>query len=208
MKTYKLSLLPLLLSVTLCAVSAAERGGFRRNAALPADVRKALVEALAGTDGEYAAHAQYSAIIEKFGDVQPYAAIRMAESRHIAALERQLQKYGVKFPANKFEGKTEAPASLTEAAKEAIASEEKNVAMYDQLLEKVEKFPDLTRVFTHLRAASENGHLPAFRTALENGGKVQPGTGGGCGLGCCGACVVGGAGEDDLPLQKRQGGRR
>lgn len=208
MKTYKLSLLPLFLSVTLCAVSAADRGGFRRNATLPTDVRKALVEALAGPDGEYAAHAQYGAIIEKFGDVQPYAAIRMAESRHIAALERQLEKYGVKIPANKFEGKTEAPVSLTDAAKQAIASEEKNVAMYDQLLDKLEKYPDLTRVFTHLRAASQNGHLPAFKAALENGGKVQPGTGGACGLGCCGACGLRGAGDDDPPLQRGQGGRR
>ena len=99
----------------------------RRGKALTPEAREALTEALAGPDGEWAAHALYSAIITKFGEVQPYVNIRQAESRHIAALERQLTKYGVTLPTNAFAGKVKAPESLLVAAQDGVKAEERNI---------------------------------------------------------------------------------
>lgn len=202
MKSWKSIVVGALLAACLTA-SGAERGRFKRS--LSADAKEALIAALAGPDGEYAAHAQYSAIIDKFGEVQPYVTIRMAESRHIAALERQFEKYGIKVPANKFEGAAKAPKSLTDAATEAIASEEKNVALNDDALKKVEQYPDLTRVFSNLRTASKEAHLPAFKTAAEKGGNLDSSMAGCCRAGCMGetGCCM----QDDPTPRRRRGWR-
>ena len=45
-----------------------------------------------GPDGEYAAAASYTAVLDAFGQVEPYATIQAAEQRHIDALTRQLQR--------------------------------------------------------------------------------------------------------------------
>jgi rubrerythrin len=140
-------------------------------------VKDVLTTALAGPDGEYAAYAEYTAIIENFGEVAPYVNIRAAETRHINALKRQCEKYGVAIPENAYLGKITPPANLIEAAKQNAAAEERNVAMYDQLLAKVKDYSDLTRVLTNLRRASLENHLPAFKAAAE--GKTPVCGGGG-----------------------------
>jgi hypothetical protein len=40
------------------------------------------------------------------------------------------------------------------------------------LLTAVQKYPSLVQVFTNLRAASLNNHLPAFEAAVANGGSL------------------------------------
>jgi hypothetical protein len=142
-------------------------------AALPSDVKTALIQALNGPDGEYAARATYDAIIKKFGNVQPYKSIIVAEGRHIQALQRQLRRYNIPIPKDNYRGKIKAPKSLKDAAKEGVAAEKKNVAMFDALLPKVKKHRNLTRVFTNLRRASKESHLPAFQRALENSGSIS-----------------------------------
>ena len=50
---------------------------------------QALITALAGPVGEYAARAEYAAVLAEFGaGVQPFANLLEAENRHIAALQR------------------------------------------------------------------------------------------------------------------------
>ena len=143
-------------------------------AALPDDIADLLLEALVGPDGEYAAYAAYQAVLDEYGDVEPYATIAAAELRHIQSLQRQLDKYGIDYPStNPYLGKIEAPASLEEAAAAWVDGEVANVAMYDELLEQVRSYPDLYRVFSNLRRASLEKHLPAFELAAENGG-VSP----------------------------------
>jgi hypothetical protein len=152
--------------LSLTAQAQRDRPG-RGTGPLAPEAREALVEALAGPEGEYAAHALYSAIIAKFGTVQPYVRIREAESRHIAALERQLKRYGVPLPTNAFAGVVKAPASLLVAAEEGVLAEEKNVALYDRLLDRAKAHPDVTRVLGNLQRASRDKHLPAFKAAAE-----------------------------------------
>jgi hypothetical protein len=153
--------------------TAQQAGRGRASGAITPEAKQALVETLAGPDGEFAAHALYTAILKKFGDVQPYANIREAETRHIQALKRQFEKYGIAIPEDKFAGKVTPPETLLEAAKDGIEAEKKNVALYDGYLAAVKSYPDLTQVFTNLRSASLEAHLPAFQAAAASQGQLD-----------------------------------
>ncbi len=165
----------LVISATFCLVTLAaqaQRGGGGTTALNPA-AKTALLTALAGPEGEYAARATYAAILAKFGaGVQPYANIYQAEVKHIAALEQQCVKYGVPIPPDTYLGNVTAPASLLEAAQTGVVAEILNVAMYDDLLGQLQGYPSLVQVFTNLRDASLNNHLPAFEAAVANGGSL------------------------------------
>ncbi len=204
-----------LLIGALIAAAQPQRGAERlAKKTTPPDgaAERALAQALAGPDGEYAAHAEYAAILQKFGEVPPYAMIIRSEERHVAALKRHFEMLGLAVPEDPYAGNTQAPATLKEAAEAGVAAEERNVAMYDQLLAQVKGQLDLERVFTHLQWASREHHLLAFKAALEKGGELQAGDftcgmggqgrrgppswagGRGCGYGqggCRGACALG-----------------
>lgn len=128
-------------------------------------------EALTSPDGEYAAAASYQAVLDKFGQVEPYATILNAELKHINALTRQLERAGVTVPANPYLGNLEAPADLVAAAKAWAGGEILNVEMYDKLLTQTSE-SNLTRVLTNLRRSSQESHLPMFELAAENGGTL------------------------------------
>ena len=129
-------------------------------------------EALMGSDGEYAAAASYTAVIEKYGQVEPYVTILAAEERHIDALTRQLTRMGVTVPQNPYLGRIVAPDSLQQAAQAWAEGEIANVAMYDALLKRTSD-PNLTKVLTNLRRSSLESHLPLFEQAAENGGTLD-----------------------------------
>jgi hypothetical protein len=181
---------------------------------------QALREALTGPEGEYAAQALYLAIVQQFGNISPYATIAYAEGRHIAALQRQFEMLGLAVPPNPYTSPLQLPATLKEAAELAASVEERNVAMYDGLLELVKDQPNLVKVFSNLQWASREHHLPAVEAAAANDGQVaaaggtctgmgvggREGRGGspacaGSGLGSgrqsasCGACSTGCAGQ-------------
>lgn len=128
-----------------------------------------LMKALMDPEGEYAAYAMYSAVIDEFGQVEPYVSIRDAESRHIDALIRQLERLGVEIPSNPYLGNVDAPADLTAAAQAWAEGEVDNVALYDTLLASTTD-ANATKVFTNLRRASLEKHLPMFELAAQNGG--------------------------------------
>jgi hypothetical protein len=128
-------------------------------------------EALMGPDGEYAAAASYQAVLDAFGQVEPYATILEAELRHIDALIRQLDRYGVAVPPNPYLGVIAAPTDLLTAATAWAAGEVNNVAMYDELLQRSTD-ETLDRVLSNLRRASLDSHLPLFEAAAANGGTL------------------------------------
>lgn len=133
-----------------------------------------LLEAL---DDERKAEATYAAVIKKFGEVRPFINIIDAERRHSAAIERQMTRLGFAIPANHWEGKGAAPATLAEACSMAIDAEIENIALYDRLLPAI---PDdvVRQVLQNLQDASRDNHLPAFRRCLE-----REESGGGSGIG-------------------------
>ncbi|WP_457630686.1 ferritin-like domain-containing protein, partial [Oceanithermus sp.] len=142
---------------------------------LSEEAKEALLEALTGPEGEYAAYAVYDAVIQEYGNVEPYLSIRRAEANHIAALQRQLDLYGVDYPKeNPYLGKIEAPGDLEAFAQAGVEAEIANVEMYDQLLTKVAGYPGIVNVFQNLRSASLNQHLPIFKEAAANGGSLTP----------------------------------
>ena len=132
-----------------------------------------LLRALMDPDGEYAAYAMYTAVIEKYGEVEPYASIRQAELRHINALIRQLEKLGVEVPENPYLETATAPESLELAASAWATGEIDNVAMYDELIASTSD-ASAKRVLTNLRRASLEMHLPMFELAAQNDGVLTP----------------------------------
>jgi hypothetical protein len=132
-----------------------------------------VLAALMGPDGEYAAAASYQAVLDKYGQVEPYATIYQAELRHINALVRQLQNQGEPVPSNPYTGKIIAPKDLVTAAEAWAEGEILNVELYDDLIAKTDN-SNLLRVLGNLRRASLESHLPAFELAAENGGTLTP----------------------------------
>ncbi len=163
----------LLVCAAALSTSAQGRRFAQSNIPLSKTAKEALIQALAGPDGEYAARAEYEAILSKFGaDTLPYARLIQAEENHIAALKRQCERFGVEIPDDIYWKKVQPPATLADAAKAGILAEEANDKMYQELLEAVKESPSLVRVFTQLRTASLERHLPALKAAAANEGSL------------------------------------
>lgn len=135
---------------------------------------QALCEAL---DDEYKARATYRAVIGRFGPVMPFANIVHSEQRHIDALLSLFAKRGWPAPADPWNGRIEAPASIQDACRAGVEAERDNVALYERITA-MTTAPDILAVFDALRTASAERHLPAFLRHLEGRGC---GSGGGCG---------------------------
>ncbi|MEK9908346.1 MAG: hypothetical protein VW500_04640 [Aquiluna sp.] len=131
-----------------------------------------VLAALMGPEGEYAAAASYLAVLDEYGQVEPYATIFEAELRHADALIRQLERLGAEVPENPYLGEIAAPADLETAAEAWAEGEVANVELYDYLLTMTDD-AQLTKVLENLRAASLDSHLPAFEAAAENGGTLD-----------------------------------
>ncbi len=127
---------------------------------LTADIIAALT---AGLTDEHHAFDTYQAIIDQFGPVAPFVSIQRAEANHIAALERVFTSYGLAIPAVEPLAVDAAFDSMADACAAGAAAEIANFALYDSWLATVSDYPDLVRVFTALRDASEFSHLPAFQ---------------------------------------------
>ncbi|HUH37118.1 MAG TPA: DUF2202 domain-containing protein [Spongiibacteraceae bacterium] len=134
---------------------------------------KALHEAL---DDEYMACSTYDQVIQDFGEVAPFSNIRDAERRHITSLLALYKRYGLPVPENTWSGRVDRYPSLLAACQAGVAAEIANGGMYERLLSVIEK-PDIRRVLTHLQAASQQRHLPAFQRCVAGGGRY------GCGQG-------------------------
>lgn len=132
----------------------------------------ALAEAL---DDEYQAWATYDQVVADFGPVRPFVNIRAAEARHIEALAALYRRYGLTLPANRWPGRVPRYPDLCTACAAGVAAEIANAALYERLLAATAR-PDLSEVFTRLRRASQERHLPAFRRCAERrGGRAARG---------------------------------
>jgi rubrerythrin len=125
-------------------------------------LRQALAEAL---DDEYKAMATYEAVIAAFGPVRPFVNIVEAERRHADALLQLHETYDIEPQPNRWRGTITPPATLVEACAAGVAAEIENAELYDRLMAMVD-LPDVLRVFTALRDASQQRHLDAFRRCV------------------------------------------
>ncbi len=133
---------------------------------LPAEV-DALLAAL---DDEYLAWATYDQVIADFGPVRPFINIRDAEARHIGALLPLFEHYGIPVPANPYPGTLPHYPDLKAACEAGVAAEVENAALYGRL-ESATTRTDLLTVFSRLREASQERHLPAFRRCADRRGR-------------------------------------
>ncbi|MGV6850091.1 MAG: ferritin-like domain-containing protein [Marinibacterium sp.] len=135
--------------------------------------RDALFAAL---DDEHHAEALYAAVLERHGDVRPFANIIKAERRHAAAIATLMKAYGIPVPKNAYKSGDKPLAPLPETLEalcaEGVEAEVANVRLYDErLIPAVSDHPEIVTVFSALRDASRDRHLPAFqRCAAKRGG--------------------------------------
>ena len=114
---------------------------------------------------EYKAQAEYEALIEEFGAVNPFVRIVKAEARHIDALETLFDAYDFDIPEDNGDKYAVIPDSLEEAYTIGVEAEIANIDLYEDYL-KQDLPEDVERVFTNLMKASEN-HLRAFENAVD-----------------------------------------
>lgn len=114
---------------------------------------------------EYLAHGEYAAIIDAFGNSNPYSNIIRSEETHIAYLDDLFASYDLDVPADDSAEHLVVPGSLLDAAKTGVQAEISNIAMYEKFLG--EALPlDVMDVFSALKNASES-HLQAFERQVD-----------------------------------------
>ena len=126
---------------------------------LPSDIQTDLAKAM---NNEYKLQAYYQAVLSHFGNLRPFAMIIGAEEQHIAVLNSIYQKYGLTPQTNQWSNKTFSLSTFSSACQTAASYEQETINLYNGLLPQVSNYPDIYQVFTSLRDASQNSHLPAF----------------------------------------------
>jgi hypothetical protein len=123
----------------------------------------ALHEAL---DDEYKAWATYDQVIDDFGPIRPFINIRDAESRHIDALLQIFNDYDLTAPSNNWVGRVPRYEDVQAACAAGVEAEIENGELYGRIIESTAQ-PDILAVYSNLRDASQERHLPAFQRCLE-----------------------------------------
>ncbi len=124
------------------------------------EVRLAMDTAI---QDEYRAEETYRQVLRDFGEVAPFTNIVNAEQLHSEALATLYIARGLSVPASGW-NRNNVPryASVREACAAGVVGEEENIALYDGWLGELDLPADVERVFTNLRDASRDNHLPAF----------------------------------------------
>ncbi|MBS7528549.1 DUF2202 domain-containing protein [Fusibacter paucivorans] len=109
---------------------------------------------------EYAALAEYEAIMTEFGVQRPFTNISKAEETHIEWLLPLFETYGYDVPENTAADMVVVPETLAETYAIGVTAEINNIDMYEMFLE-TDLPDDVAVVFEALKNASVN-HLNAF----------------------------------------------
>jgi len=117
---------------------------------------------LLALNDEYHAWAVYDQVIEDFGAVRPFVNIQRAEGKHIDALLRLFDSYGVSIPDNPWVGQVDSFDSRQAACEAGVEAEILNAELYDGLFQTTSR-QDILTVFESLQRASQEKHLPAFQ---------------------------------------------
>ena len=136
------------------------------SAAALADSSYTLEELLTyAIQDEYAAKAEYAAIIDEFDTTKPFTNIIKSEDTHINLLLPLFEAYDIDVPVNDAADHVVLPATLNETYPIGVTAEINNIAMYNAFLS--QDLPaDVVSVFTYLRDASEN-HLASFEKQVD-----------------------------------------
>jgi hypothetical protein len=127
----------------------------------PEDLEAVLVSAL---QEEYLAEWTYQRVLADFGaNVMPFAAIVRSEQQHALAIVSLFEKRGWTAPSSVW-NLNNVPTfdTLPSACEGGVAVEIEDAELYDVLFVRGDLPCDAVTVFTNLRAASLESHLPAF----------------------------------------------
>ncbi|MDD2371259.1 MAG: DUF2202 domain-containing protein [Firmicutes bacterium] len=114
---------------------------------------------------EYLAHGEYEAIIQEFGNNNPYANIVKSEETHLSYLEEIYTANNMAFPKDESAEQLIIPTSLLEAAQTGVQAEIDNIKMYDLFLS-YDLPSNIKTVFEELKNGSES-HLAAFQKQVD-----------------------------------------
>ena len=126
---------------------------------LTAQVRAALERSI---QDEYRAETIYQGVVNDLGPLVPFTNVLTAEQRHSASIAQLFTRRAMVAPASSWTLDS-VPHFATAAAAcvAAAAAERANISMYDELL-RLDLPADVRQVFTNVRLASLERHLPAF----------------------------------------------
>ncbi len=138
-----------------------------------------------------------SAAVTRFGEVAPFDKLAQAGKRHAAALAKLMEVYGVDVPEGMWVSEEMAVAALPDDLEAACGQQAEAEAILarsldERLIPAVAENPGLTALFTELRDAARDRHLPALlRSAGDTVRVHRAGYGHGHGVGhghgpCCG----------------------
>lgn len=132
----------------------------------------------------------YAAVVERHGEVRPFAGVLAAEQRQERELLALCERYGVEAPAVDADAEVAVPDSVAEACQAAAAAERESAGILDELLASVEE-PAVRETLARLRTAAAARHLPAFERCAEYGGAFparsdKPASCQSCGMVGCG----------------------
>jgi hypothetical protein len=105
--------------------------------------------------------ATYQNVVARLGGMAPFTNVAASEQTHVDALVGVANAHGVDVSQAASTGDA-SPATRPAACRLGVDAEKAVVALYDELLPQVGAYPDVVRVFTNVRAASLESHLPAF----------------------------------------------
>ena len=163
-----LTLLMLVMLAAVPALSVAE--GVSGSAAVTQGQTYTLEQMLTyAMQDEYAAQAEYNAIMAAYGQNAPFSNIVQAEATHITLLNTLLDTYKIPVPVNTAADSTVVPATLEEAYATGVTAENANIAMYAAFLAQTDLPDDVRATFTALQNASQS-HLNAFTQNADKTG--------------------------------------
>ena len=117
---------------------------------------------LLALNDEYHAWAVYDQVVKDFGPVRPFVNIQRAEEKHIDALRRLFDSYGVSIPDNPWVGQVDSFDSRQVACEAGVEAEILNAELYDELFQATSR-QDILTVFESLQRTSQEQHLSAFQ---------------------------------------------
>ena len=118
----------------------------------------------ASIQDEYCSQAKYARVLVGFPDQKPFSNIVEAEAQHISAVSKLFENRGLRAPESTCALDAASTfGTLAAACLAAADSESATYRMYDGFLVTLGGEPaDVVNVFTNLRNASRDKHLPAF----------------------------------------------
>lgn len=157
----------LILSAVMLSAGAETSSAFWGAKAAASDANPSIETMLRyAIEDEYLAHAEYDAILKKFGSLKPFSNIIKTEETHIGWIRDAFAGLKLAVPEDKAAMHVVLPADIDGAFRAGVQAEIDNIAMYDHFLETElvrnganKQYRDL---FVRLRDASKN-HLAAFK---------------------------------------------